>query len=175
MCCNGTLHQKHKHPKRKHFQLNHSSIFSTWHLAVSDIISHLMLKSQQPAIIPKIARYPSKRSYHFQPNPSNTCWMSSPVVWNHPTDLICFCPKQTKMWQLSQDSCHSFSLIAKIAFSEQLWQLFRIAVTAFLEQLWQLTQQLKHYWFFLIWLKPKPTIETTFLLLKYLPFLLLFP
>ena len=65
MCCNGTLDQKHKHPKRKHFQLNPSNVFSTWHLARSDIISHLMLKSQQLAVIPKIARYPSKRSYHF--------------------------------------------------------------------------------------------------------------
>ena len=65
MCCNGTLDQKHKHLKRKHFQLNPSSVFSTWHLAGSDIISHLMLKSQQPAVIPKIARYPLKRSYHF--------------------------------------------------------------------------------------------------------------
>ena len=65
MCCNGTLDQKHKHPKRKHFQLNPSNAFSTWHLAGSDIISHLMLKSQQPAVIPKIAWYPSKRSYHF--------------------------------------------------------------------------------------------------------------
>ena len=69
MCCNGTLDQKHKQPKRKHFQLNPSSVFNTWHLAGSDIINHLMLKSQQPTVIPKIARYPSKRSYHFQPNP----------------------------------------------------------------------------------------------------------
>ena len=65
MCCNGTLDQKHKHSKRKCFQLNPSSVFSTWHLARSDIINHLMLKSQQSAVIPKIARYPSKRSYHF--------------------------------------------------------------------------------------------------------------
>ena len=65
MCFNGTLDQKHKHPKRKHFQLNPSSVFSTWYLAGSDIISHLILKSQQPVVIPKIARYPSKRSYHF--------------------------------------------------------------------------------------------------------------
>ena len=65
MCCNETLDQKHKHPKMKYFQLNPSSVFSTWHLAGSDIISHWMLKSQQPAVIPKIARYPSKRSYHF--------------------------------------------------------------------------------------------------------------
>ena len=64
-CCNGTLDQKHKHTKRKHFQLNPSSVFSTWHLVRSDIISHLMLKSQQPAAISKITRYPSKRSYHF--------------------------------------------------------------------------------------------------------------
>ena len=65
ICCNGTLDQKQKYLKRKHFQMNPSSVFSTWHLARSDIISHLMLKSQQPAVIPKIARYPSKRSYHF--------------------------------------------------------------------------------------------------------------
>ena len=94
MCCNGTLDQKHKHPKRKHFQLNPNSVFSIWHLARSDIISYLMLKSQQPTVIPKIARYPSKRSYHFQPNPSNKCWVSAPVVWNHPSDLIGFYPKQ---------------------------------------------------------------------------------
>ena len=73
VCCNGTLDQKHKHLERKHFQLNPNSVFSTWHLARSDIISHLILKSQQPTVIPKIARYPSKRSYHFQPNPSNKC------------------------------------------------------------------------------------------------------
>ena len=65
MCCNGTLDQKYKHPKMKHFQLNPSSVFSTWHLTGSDIISHLILKFQQPAVIPKIARYPSKRYYHF--------------------------------------------------------------------------------------------------------------
>ena len=69
MCCNGTLDQKNKHPKRKHFQLNPSNAFSTWHVARSDIISHLMLKSQQLAVIPKIARSPSKISYNFQPNP----------------------------------------------------------------------------------------------------------
>ena len=65
MCCNWTLDQKHKHPKSKHFHLNPSNVFSTWHLARSDIISHLMLKSQQPVAIPKIARYLSKRSYNF--------------------------------------------------------------------------------------------------------------
>ena len=99
--------------KMKHFQLNPSSVFSTWHLVGSDIISHLMLKSQQPTAIPKIARYPLKRSYHFQPNPSNKCWMSSPAVWNHPSNLIGFCQKQTTvlwwLWQLFHDSCHSYS------------------------------------------------------------------
>ena len=65
MCCNGTLDQKYKHSKMKHFQLNPSSVFSTWHLTGSDIISHLILKFQQPAVIPKIARYSSKRFYHF--------------------------------------------------------------------------------------------------------------
>ena len=116
MCCNGILDQKHKHQKRKHFQLNPSSVFSTWHLTETDVTSHLMLISQQPAIIPKIARYHSKRSYHFQPNPCNKCWITFPAVWNHPSDLIGFCPKQTavlgQLWQLGQlfhDSYHSFS------------------------------------------------------------------
>ena len=113
--------------KRKHFQLNPNSVFSTWQLAGSDIISHLMLKSQQPAAIPKIAKYHWKRSYHFQPNPWNKCWMSSPAVWNHSADLICFCPKQ----QLSYDSCDSCLMIAVTAFPNSWDDFFMIAVTAF--------------------------------------------
>ena len=111
----------------KHFQLNPSSVFSTRHLAGSDIISHLMLKSQQPAAILKIARYPSKRSYHFQPNSSNKCWMSSPVVWNHPSDLIGFCPKQTAF----PDSWDRFFMIVVIVFLDSWDSFFIIAVTTF--------------------------------------------
>ena len=141
-----------------------------------------MLKSQQPTVIPKIARYPTKRSYHFQPNPSNKCWISSPAVWNHPSDLIGFCPKQTAVIicfmlvvTTFPDSCDSFFMIVVTTFPDSWDNFFRTTMTAFSEQLWQLTQQLEHYWFFHIWLKPKPTIETTFLLLKYFHFLLLFP
>ena len=146
--------------KMKHFQQNPRSVFSTWHLAGSDIISHLMLKSQQLAAISKIARYPWKRFYHFQPNPWKKCWMSSPTIWNHPADLICFCLKQ----QLLYDSC---LMIAVTAFADNWDSLFRTAVTADLTT-WALL-------IFHIWLKPKPTKVTIFFLLKYFPFLLLFP
>ena len=86
-----------------------------------------MLKSQQPAVIPKIARYPSKRFYHFQPNPSNKCWMSSPVVWKHPSDLIGFYPKQTAF----PDSWDSFFMIVVIVFLDRWDSFFMIAVTTF--------------------------------------------
>ena len=153
--------------KRKHFQLNPSSVFSTWHLAETDVTSHLMLISQQPAIIPKITRYPSKKSYHFQPNPFNKCWMSSPAVWNHPSDLIGFCPKQTavlwQLWQLRQlfhDSCHSFS-----------WQLGQ----PFQNNCDSWPSSLSITVFFHIWLKPKLTIVTTFFLAKILSFSAILP
>ena len=81
-----------------------------------------------------------------------------PAAWKHPL------PKANSFsWQLGQlshDSCHSFS-----------WQLGQL----FSRQLWQLTQQPAHHWFFHILLKPKPTIGTTFLLLKYLSFMMIFP
>ena len=147
----------------KHFQLNPSSVFSTWHLVWNDIISHLMLKSQQPTAIPKIARYPWKRSYHFQPNPWNKCWMSSLAIWNHPADLICFFPKQ----QLSYNNCDRCLMIVITTFLDSWDSFFRTDVTAD-PATWALL-------IFHIWLKPKPTKETNFLLLKYFPFLLLFP
>ena len=125
MCCNGTLDQKHKHLKRKHFQLNLDIVFSTWHLARSDIISHLMLKSQQPAAIPKIAKYPSKRSYHFQPNPSNKS-MKWPLHQSEITHLTSLVSTQSK--QLSYDSC---LMIAVTAFPDSWDNFFMIAVTAF--------------------------------------------
>ena len=147
--------------KRKHFLLNLSSVFSTWHLAGSDIISHLMLKSQQLATIPKIARYHSKRSYHFSAKS-----MKWPLQQSEITQLTSFASTQSKL--LSYDSCLRIAVIAFFFYS---WDnFFRTAVIAFLEQLWQLTHQLEHYWFFHIWLKSKPTIVTTFFLAKILFF-----
>ena len=125
MCCNGTLDQKHKHLKRKHFQLNLGNVFSTWHLARSDIISHLMLKSQQPAAIPKIAKYPSKRSYHFQPNPFNKS-MKWPLYQSEITHLTSLVFAQSK--QLSYNSC---LMIAVTAFPYSWDNFFMIVVTAF--------------------------------------------
>ena len=111
--------------KMKYFQLNPISVFNTWHLAMSDIIRHLMLKSQKSAAISKIARYPRKRSYHFQPNPWNKCWMSFPTIWNHPTDLIYFCPKQ----QLSYNSCDNYLMITVTAFLDSWDSFFRTDLT----------------------------------------------
>ena len=127
MCCNRTLDQKHKHLKMKHFQLNPSSVFNTWHLVRSDIISHLMLKSQQPDAIPKIARYPSKRSYHFsQIHPIN---VECPLQQFEITHLISLASAQSK--QLSYDSCDSCLMIAITAFPDSWDNFFMIAVTGF--------------------------------------------
>ena len=104
--------------KRKHFQLNPNSVFRTWHLGGSDIINHLMLKSQQPAAIPKIARYLWKRSYHFSAKS-----MKLPLQQSEITQLTSFASTQSRL--LSYDNCHSFFLTSKTAFSEQLWQLFQ--------------------------------------------------
>ena len=89
--------------------------------------------------------------------------MSSLAVWNHPADLICFCPKQ----QLSYYSCDNCLIIAITTFPDSCDSLFRTDVTANPTALALLI--------FHIWLKPKPTKEITFLLLKYFPFLLLLP
>ena len=107
--------------KRKHFLLNPSSVFSTWHLAGSDIISHLMLKSQQLATIPKIARYHSKRSYHFSAKS-----MKWPLQQSEITQLTSFASTQSKL--LSYDSCLR---IAVIAFFWQLGQLFQNSCDSF--------------------------------------------
>ena len=58
-------------------------------------------------------------------------------------------------------------MIAVTAFPDSWDNFFRIGVTADLATLALLI--------FHIWLKPKPTKETTFLLLKYFHFLPLFP
>ena len=68
--------------------------------------------------------------------------MSFPAVWNHPSNLIGFCPKQTavlcQLWQLSHDSCHSFSnswdsffMIAVTAFPDSWDNFLMIAITIF--------------------------------------------
>ena len=121
-----------------------------------------MLKSQQSTAIPKIARYPWKRYYHFQPNPWSKCWIFPPLVWNHLANLIWFCSKQ----QLSYDNCDSYLMIVVIAFPNSWDSFFRIDVTADPAALALLI--------FHIWLKPKPTKVTIFFLAKYLLFLLLF-
>ena len=126
MCCNGTLHQKHKHPKRKPFQLNPNSVFNTWHLARSDIINHLMLKSQQLAAIPKIARYPSKRSYHFSTKSMKWSLQQSEI-----THLTSLASAQSK--QLSYDSCDNCLMIAITAFPDSWNSFFMIVVTVLLD------------------------------------------
>ena len=117
-----------------------------------------MLKSQQSTVIPKITRYPWKKSYHFQPNPWSKCWISPPLVWNHLANLIWFCSKQ----QLSYDNCDSYLMIAVIAFPNSWDSFFRIDVTADPAALALLI--------FHIWLKPKPTKVTIFFLPKCFPF-----
>ena len=87
-----------------------------------------MLKSQQPAIIPKIVRYSWKRSYHFLAK-----FMKWPLQQFEITRLTLFAFAQSKL--LSCDSCLK---IAVIAFSWQLGEFFpnswdsffRTAVTA---------------------------------------------
>ena len=63
MCCNKTLDQNTNTQKMKHFQQNSSSMFSTWHLAGSDIINLLMLKSHQLDIWPHLLLPQAKLSY----------------------------------------------------------------------------------------------------------------
>ena len=120
------MDQKHKHPKKETFLVEPQQCIQHLTSGWKYIISHLMLKSQQPVAIPKIVRYPWKRSYHFQPNPWNKCWMSSPAVWNHPTDLIYFCPKQ----QLSYDNCDSYLIITITTFLDSWDRFFKTCVIA---------------------------------------------
>ena len=104
--------------------MNPNNVFSTWHLAKSDIISHLMLKSQQPAVIPKIARYPSKRFYHF-----STKSMKWPLQQSEITHLTSLASTQSK--QLSYDSCDSYFMIVVTVFHDSWDNFFMIVVTAF--------------------------------------------
>ena len=96
----------------------------TWHLAGSDIISHLMLKFQQPAIIPKIVRYPWKRSYHFLAKSMK--WLPQQSEITHLTSLA---SAQSK--QLSYDSCDSCLMIVVTAFPNSWDSFFMIVITAF--------------------------------------------
>ena len=135
-----------------------------------------MLKSQQPAVIPKIARYPSKRSYHFQPNPKSKCWNDLPgnlktPIWPHWL-LLKASSFSWELGQLSHDSCHSFSW--ELGQDDSCHSFFLTVGTAFFRTV-VTADPATITDFFHIWLKPKPTIGTTFLLLKYLPFMLLFP
>ena len=104
--------------------MNPNNVFSTWHLAKSDIISHLMLKSQQPAVIPKIARYPSKRFYHF-----STKSMKWPLQQSEITHLTSLASAQSK--QLSYDSCDSYFMIVVTVFHDSWDNFFMIVVTVF--------------------------------------------
>ena len=86
-----------------------------------------MLKSQQPAVIPKIARYPSKRSYHFsQMHPIN---VECPLQQFEITHLISLASAQSK--QLSYDSCDSYFMIVVTVFHDSWDNFFMIVVTAF--------------------------------------------
>ena len=107
--------------KMKYFQLNPNSVFSTWHLDGNNIISHLMLKFHQLAAIPKIARYPSKGSYHFSAKS-----MKWPLQQSKITHLTLLASAQSK--QLSFDNC---IMIAIIVFPDSWDSFFMIAVTAF--------------------------------------------
>ena len=107
MCCNGTLHQKHKYSKNE--------IFPT---EPQQCIQHLTLGWKwyhQPfnAEILSTSCYTQNSKISFKeilPFFSQIHEMTSPAIWNHPSNLISFCPKQTAvLWQLYHDSCHSFS------------------------------------------------------------------
>ena len=82
-----------------------------------------MLKSQQPTVISKIARYPSKRSYHFSAKSKKWPFQQSEI-----TQLTSFSSAQSK--QLSYDSCDNYLMIAVTAFPDSWNSLFRTAVTA---------------------------------------------
>ena len=105
--------------KMKYFQLNPNSVFNTWHLDGNNIISHLMLKFHQLAAIPKIARYPSKGSYHFSAKS-----MKWPLQQSKITHLTLLASAQSK--QLSYDNC---IMIAVTAFPDSWDSLFKTAMT----------------------------------------------
>ena len=81
-----------------------------------------MLKSQQPAFIPKITRYPWKRSYYFLAKSMKWPLQQSEII--HLTSLA---SAQSK--QLSYDSCDSCLMIAITTFPNSWDNLFRTAVT----------------------------------------------
>ena len=83
-----------------------------------------MLKSQQPAVIPKITRYPWKRSYHF-----STKSIKWPLQQSEITHLTSLAFAQSK--QLSYDSCDNCLMIDVTAFPISWDSFFMIAVTAF--------------------------------------------
>ena len=144
MCCNGTLHQNHKHPKKE--------IFSA---EPQQCIQHLT---------------PHWEWYHQLFNdeiPATSCYTkNSKIPFREILPFFSQIHKVNAEWPLQQSK---ITHLTSLAFAQSK-QLFLTAGTA-----GQLTQPPEHCWFFHIWLKPKPTIETTFLLLKYLHFLLLFP
>ena len=122
MCCNGTLHQKHKHPKKETFSAKPQQCIQ--HLTPGWKWYHQPFNAKIPATsyYTQNSKIPFKEILPFF---SQIHEMTSSAVWDHPTDLICFYPKQTAvLWQLSQDSCHSFFFYS--------WDNFlMIAVTAF--------------------------------------------
>ena len=81
-----------------------------------------MLKSQQPAFIPKITRYTWKRSYYFLAKSMKWPLQQSEII--HLTSLA---SAQSK--QLSYDNCDSCLMIAITTFPNSWDNLFRTAVT----------------------------------------------
>ena len=152
MCYNGTLHQKHKHPKKETFLAEPQQCIQ--HLAPGWKWYHQPFNAEIPTAScnTQNSKISLKEILPFLVKSMK--WMLN-VLSNslRITHLISFASVWSK--QLSYDSCDNCHRIAVTAFPNSWDSLSK--------QLWQLTQQFMHYWFFHIWLKPKPTKVTTFL------------
>ena len=94
MCCNGILHQKHKHPKNETFPTEPQHYIK--YLTPSWKWYHQPFNAEIPAI--NCYTQNSKISFkEILPFFSQIHEMTSPAIWNHPSDLIGFCQKQTTM------------------------------------------------------------------------------
>ena len=91
MCCNGTLDQKYKHSKMKHFQLNPSSVFNT--LTPNWEWYHQSFNTKIPttSCYTQNSKIPFKEILPFfsQIHKVNDEWPLQ-AIWNHPSDLFAF-------------------------------------------------------------------------------------
>ena len=120
MCCNWTLDQKH--PKKEKILAESQQCIQ--HLTPGWEWYHqpFNVEISTTSFYTKNNKIPLKEILLFF---SQIHEMTSPTVWNHPSDLIGFA--QSK--QLSYDSCDSCLMIAITTFPNSWDNLFRTAVT----------------------------------------------